>query len=78
MDSYTTSWSSFIGALRDTYGVPLVPLVPEVNLEGDPEEDPKEESEDEENPKDDPNKDPMDDEEGTSEWKLYYDIVVSF
>ena len=42
MDSYTTSWLSFIGALRDVYGVPLVLLALEVKLEEGPEESPEE------------------------------------
>ena len=42
MDSYTTSWLSFIGALQDVYGVPLVLLVLEVKLEENLEEDPYE------------------------------------
>ena len=40
MDSYNTSWLSFIGALRDVYGVSLVLLVLEEGLEKNPEEDP--------------------------------------
>ena len=54
-DSHTTSWCSFIGALRNAFGVPPVPPVLENNLEDDSEEDPEE----------DPKKDPMDAEDGT-------------
>ena len=45
-DPNTTSWSSFVDALRDAFGPPPNPYVPELDLdEEDPEEDPEEEEE---------------------------------
>ena len=46
------SWFSFTGALRNAFGVPLDPHVPEIDLEEDPKEDPKEDL------KEDPEEDP--------------------
>ena len=54
-DSHTTIWSSFTGALREKFEVPLAPPSPVMHLVVDPEEeDPEEE---------DPSEDLMDDEE---------------
>ena len=43
MDSYTTSWSNFTGALQDAFRPQPDPYVPEFDLK---EEDPEEDSED--------------------------------
>ena len=48
-DPRTTSWSSFIGALREEFGAPPVPPSPVMHLEVDSEEE------------EDPSEDPMDD-----------------
>ena len=48
-DPNTTSWSSFVDALRDAFGPPSNPYVPELDLdEEDPEEDLEEDPEEEE------------------------------
>ena len=44
MNSYTTSWLNFIGALHDVYGVPLVFLALEVKLKEGLEESPEEDT----------------------------------
>ena len=55
-DPRTTSWSSFIGALREEFGAPSAPPPPVMHLEVDPEEEDLEE---------DPSEDHMDDQEHT-------------
>ena len=47
------SWSGFVDALHDTFGLPPNPYVPELDLDEedskeDPEEDPEEEEEEDE------------------------------
>ena len=55
-DPRTTLWSSFIDALREEFGAPLVLPPPVMHLEVDPEK---------EDPEEDPSEDPMDDQEHT-------------
>ena len=70
-DSHTTSWSSFIGAPRDTFELPPDPE--EEDPEGDSEEDP------EEDPKEDPEEDPEEDEEQPQqEFERYRALVEAW
>ena len=70
-DSHTTSWSSFIGVLRDTFELP-----PELEEE-DPEEDPEEDLE--EDPEEDLEEDPeADGEQPMQEFERFRALVEAW